>query len=140
MRGGGWWPDEQLRLLRVDRAHYDPDRAVHEVAEVAGAVGHLHEPLVHLNYDSPAEFRRKQLAYARLEVERRLAAGERVRAHHLVLQPLREVRRRYLDLGGWRDGATGAAVCLWMGWVELATLRQVAAASRQADAGGQSPG
>jgi glycosyltransferase involved in cell wall biosynthesis len=24
MRGGGWYPDHQLRLMRLDAAHYDP--------------------------------------------------------------------------------------------------------------------
>jgi glycosyltransferase involved in cell wall biosynthesis len=40
-RGAGWSPDYQLRLLRRGRAHYDPARAVHEVAELDGPDGRL---------------------------------------------------------------------------------------------------
>lgn len=122
LRGGGWWPDRQLRLLRVDRVHYDPDQAVHELAVVEGATGALAEPMVHLNYASWGEFRTKQMAYARFEAQKRAARGEGVRARNLVLQPLREFRRRFVALGGWRDGLLGAGLCAWMAWVELRTL------------------
>ena len=123
MRGGGWWPDYQLRLLRVGSASYDPRRAVHEVADVVGPTARLVQPLVHFNYDSLDEFRSKQAAYGRLDAERRHLAGERVRPHNLVLQPYREMVRRYVHLGGWRDGALGLLVCSLMAWQELATLR-----------------
>ena len=131
MRGGGWWPDHQLRLLRVERASYDPDRAVHEVAHVRGTASRLTQPLVHLNYASLAEFRAKQATYARLEAERRRAAGGRVRAHNLVLQPWREFWRRYVALAGWRDGPVGLTVCALMAWYEYATLRAVKGPSRE---------
>jgi glycosyltransferase involved in cell wall biosynthesis len=123
MRGGGWWPDHQLRLLSVSRASYDPTRAVHEVAHVEGETAKLAEPLVHINYDSLAEFRSKQFEYAALEVVKRRARGETVRPHNLVVQPVREFWRRYVTLGGWRDGGTGLTVCALMGWYELTTLR-----------------
>lgn len=122
LRGGGWWPDRQLRLLRVDRARYDPEQAVHEVAQVDGPTENLSEALLHLNYASPAEFRAKQAAYARLDVQRRRAAGWRVRPRQLLLQPWRAFWRRYVNLEGWRDGGLGLWLCAWMAWYELATL------------------
>lgn len=118
LRGGGWWPDRQLRLLAVARARYDPDRAVHEVAEVEGTTDSLDAPLVHLNYASWAEFRAKQRAYARLEAGRRVAEDQRWRPRHLVTRPLREAWRRYVVLSGWRDGPLGLALALAMGWYE----------------------
>lgn len=123
MRGGGWWPDHQLRLLRVDQASYDPTRAVHEVAHVEGPTAELEQPLTHLNYDGLSEFRSKQAEYAALEVVKRRARGETVRPHHLIVQPAREMWRRYVKLGGWRDGVTGLTVCSLMAWYELSTLR-----------------
>ncbi len=125
MRGGGWWPDHQLRLLEVSRSRYDAIRAVHEVADVDGPTLRLSTPMVHLNYDDLAEFRAKQGEYARLEAERRRNLGQHPRRHHLVLQPLREFLRRYVDLGGWRDGPTGLLLCAFMAWYEFVTLREV---------------
>ena len=43
-RGGGYYPDYQLRLLRRTAAHYAP-RAVHEIALVEGDTAHLQAPL-----------------------------------------------------------------------------------------------
>jgi hypothetical protein len=33
-----------------------------------------------------------------------------------VLQPLRELRRRYLMLHGWRDGWHGLRLAVWLAW------------------------
>lgn len=133
LRGGGWWPDEQLRLLRVERARYDPERAVHELAEINGSVGRLQAALLHINYESRREFHAKQRAYAQLEARRRLAEGDRLRPHNLVLQPLRELRRRLLALGGWRDGALGLELALSMAFYELRTLLDLARLKRSVE-------
>jgi len=39
VRHGGFHPDYQLRLLRRDRARYDPERPVHEVVSLDGPRG-----------------------------------------------------------------------------------------------------
>jgi len=132
LRGGGWWPDHQLRLLEVARATYDPDRAVHEVAEVDGPTTRLSEPMVHLNYASWAEFRAKQRDYALLEADRRLAEGQRVRVQHLVTRPAREAWRRYVTLGGWRDGWLGVGLALSMAWYEGRALIALSRRTRRA--------
>jgi glycosyltransferase involved in cell wall biosynthesis len=126
MQGGGWWPDHQLRLLRVEASHYDPDRAVHELAEVDGPTAALDSPLEHLNYESPEEFRAKQRAYAGLEAQHRRATGWRFRRRQLATMPLRELWRRYVALGGWRDGLTGLVACAGMAAFELRVLRLLA--------------
>ncbi|MBX0331304.1 glycosyltransferase family 2 protein, partial [Oscillochloris sp. ZM17-4] len=36
LRGGGWYPDPQLRLLRRAAARYDEGRLVHEFAQLRG--------------------------------------------------------------------------------------------------------
>lgn len=123
LRGGGWWPDPQLRLLDARRARYDPTRAVHEVAELDGPAGTLSNPLHHLNYASWAEFDAKQRAYALLEARRRLADGWRPRPHQIVTQPLRAGFRRYVTLGGWRDGWLGWRLAVRMARFEAETLR-----------------
>jgi glycosyltransferase involved in cell wall biosynthesis len=126
LRGGGWWPDHQLRLLRVSACRYDPARAVHELAEVQGSTGKLTAPLTHINYESSQEFRLKQRAYARMEAARRASLFGRPRTRSLILQPLREFRRRFVQLGGWRDGRLGLWLCAMMAVSEWRTLREQA--------------
>lgn len=114
-RGGGYYPDYQLRLLRRAAAHYAP-RAVHEIAQVAGATRELTHPLIHYNYRDWAHFHAKQPAYARFEADVLAARGIRPRPHNFVLQPLREFCRRFWTLRGYRDGLHGLRLALWLAY------------------------
>ena len=115
-RGGGFYPDYQLRLLRRGKATYVAEREVHEIVQVDGAEGYLREPLIHHNYLTWAQFHRKQGVYSAYEARILAARGIRPRPHNFVLQPLREFRRRYFTLGGWRDGWHGLRLALLLAW------------------------
>ncbi|HET7037213.1 MAG TPA: glycosyltransferase [Thermomicrobiaceae bacterium] len=121
LRGGGWWPDHQLRLLRRARARYRPGREVHEVAELDGESRRLSQPLLHLNYDTLGEFRHKQASYTALRAAGLAASGARPRARSYLGQPAREFARRFVWLGGFRDGWLGLVLALLMAWYELRT-------------------
>ena len=107
IRHAGWYPDYQLRLLRRDRARYDPTRPVHELVIVDGEVGYLRNALVHHNYRTVGEFLRKQDHYAALHARALRASGRRGRWRSVLGQPAREFWRRYVVLRGYRDGPHG---------------------------------
>jgi (heptosyl)LPS beta-1,4-glucosyltransferase len=121
MRGGGWYPDYQLRLLRRDRARYDPAYLVHEVVLLNGEAGHLENPLIHYNYDSLAQFRFKMGRYIAYEAQILHDRGVRVRPWTYVSMPLREFWRRFVTLGGYRDYAYGLLFCGLMAWYTFGT-------------------
>lgn len=116
MRGGGYFPDYQLRLLRRATARYDTERAVHELVAVGGAEGWLKAPLLHFNYESWAQFHRKQRFYAAYEAQILRQRHITPRPHNFVLQPLREFWRRFITLAGWQDGWPGLRLALWLAW------------------------
>ena len=116
MRGGGFTPDYQLRLLRREKAQYDLAREVHEIVQLEGSEGYLSEPLIHLNYADWGQFHRKQIAYARYEARILAQRGIRPRPHNFILQPAREFVRRFVTLAGWRDGLHGLRLCLLLAW------------------------
>lgn len=116
MRGGGYFPDYQLRLLKRATARYNTERAVHEVVDVGGAEGWLATPLLHFNYESWSQFHRKQRFYAAYEAQILRQQHITPRLHNFVLQPLREFRRRFVTLAGWRDGWPGLHLALWLAW------------------------
>lgn len=118
-RGGGWYPDHQLRLLRPDHARYDESRLVHEFAELDGQAGELRGHLLHLNVEQAGELWRKQRAYAIQEAQTLYLAGQRARWRNFIGAPLREFYRRYLQLGGYRDGALGLLLCGTLAFFEL---------------------
>jgi len=132
LKGGGWYPDRQLRLLKIGCARYDPAREVHEIVELDGAAGVLKEHLTHYNYDSPAHFHAKQNRYTDFEAKILFRQGIRARPWTYLSMPLREFYRRYVRLQGYRDGWLGLQLCGWMAWytfqryVRLRQLRRTA--------------
>lgn len=125
MRGGGWYPDHQLRLLRRGQARYDPAHPVHEIVILDGEAGHLENPLVHYNYDTVAQFRKKVGRYTIFEAQILREQGVRVRPWTCVTMPLREFWRRFVTLGGYQDHVYGLLFCGLMGWYTYVTYRRL---------------
>ena len=133
IRYGGWYPDYQLRLLKVGHAHYDPTRQVHEIVQLGGKEEHLHEPLVHRNYRTLREFILKQRGYVAYEADILLRRGVRPKPWTYVAQPWREFWRRYVTLRGYRDGWHGLALCALVAYYYgLAVTWQLGRRLRQA--------
>jgi len=120
MRGGGWSPDPQLRLLRRGKAHYDPARPVHEIVILDGEAGTLENRLIHYNYDTLGQFLRKQNRYADYEAQILYEQQARLRPWTYVKMPLDEFRRRFVTLQGYRDHAYGALFCGLMAYYTAA--------------------
>lgn len=121
MRGGGWYPDYQLRLMRLDAAHYDPERQVHEIVLLDGQADYLKEHLIHYNYDTLAQFKLKQNRYLDFEAKILKEKGIRAKPWTYLTMPLREFRRRYFSLAGYKDGWVGLQVCGLMSWYMFVT-------------------
>lgn len=119
VRGGGWYPDHQLRLVYRTTAHYDEQRLVHELVHIPGECGYLHHHLRHLNIERLAEFWLKQTRYALAEARTLHREGRRARWRNFIGGPAREFWHRYLQLGGWRDGPLGLFLCGALAWFEL---------------------
>jgi glycosyltransferase involved in cell wall biosynthesis len=123
LRGGGWWPDFQARLLRPGRARYEEARQVHEVVRIDGDSEQLREPIVHLNYASRRELLDKQREYTRRRVAQELGLRGAPRRRAYVLAPARELWRRFVTLHGYRDGPTGLFLAAVMAREELRACR-----------------
>lgn len=121
MRGGGWYPDYQLRLLCRGMARYDPAHPVHEIVILDRDAGHLQNPLIHYNYDTVAQFQRKMGRYTAFEAEILNRRGVQVHPWTYVTMPLREFWRRFVKLQGYRDHVYGLLFCGLMGWYTLLT-------------------
>jgi glycosyltransferase involved in cell wall biosynthesis len=131
LQGGGWWPDYQSRLLRRERARYDAGRQVHEVAILNGQSVYLQEPLVHLNYESRREFLAKQRQYTDQRISQALESADIPRRRACLSGPVREFRRRFITLGGYRDGLTGLLLAAVLAAEELRACWLIRRRSRQ---------
>lgn len=112
LRGGGWWPDHQTRLLRRASARYDEHRQVHEVVILDGQAVDLVTPLVHLNYETRGEFVRKQRIYSSQAAVQMVFGGQIPRRRSYLSAPARELVRRFVMRHGYRDGSTGLFLAL----------------------------
>ncbi|MGQ9814167.1 MAG: glycosyltransferase family 2 protein [Candidatus Roseilinea sp.] len=131
--GAGWHPDYQARLFRVGKADFEPSRAVHEVARFEGEMGRLENPLLHYNYETVAQFHAKQRRYAGMEAGILFVNGVRPKPRNFILQPLREFRRRFFALRGYRDGLHGLRLSLYMAYYTGVVYARLAAMWRATD-------
>ena len=139
VRHAGWYPDHQLRLFRVDRGRYDPHRQVHELVQLDGPSERLRSHLLHHNYVTWRQFWTKQLRYARTEAAQLHAAGIRAKPRNLVLQPLRELRRRYVSLAGFRGGLLGLQLSLVLAIANGVTYAELRRLNRSGSRASEKP-
>lgn len=122
-RATGWYPDYQTRLLRVGRAHYDPDKAVHEVVILDGERCTMQHPLVHYNYRDLDQFGEKQRRYSRYDARILYEQGVKPKPYTFITMPLRQFWWRFVAWGGYRDGLHGLFLSLLMARYEFMKYR-----------------
>ena len=112
IRGGGWYPDYQLRLFRRTRGNWAP-RLIHESVKMkAGArIETLGGDLLHYSMRDATHHRRMiEERYAPLGARQMFADGKRTsRAAKALAGPLTYLRSLVLK-GGWRDGHAGFTI------------------------------
>jgi glycosyltransferase involved in cell wall biosynthesis len=112
IRGGGWYPDRQLRLFNRTRGHWG-ERLIHEsVAMDQGArVDVLNGDLLHYTIRDSAQHQLMiETRYAPLGAQQMLKDGRRTSSLQIkVAGPAAFVRSLVLK-GGWRDGQAGLAI------------------------------
>jgi glycosyltransferase involved in cell wall biosynthesis len=127
MRGAGYYPDYQMRLLRAGRGRYE--RPASEIVVLTGADDYLTQPMIHYNYETIAAFHAKQRAREAFEATTLHRQGVRLRPRTFVLQPIREFWRRFVTLKGYRDGWHGLLLCIlltyYFGWRNYVCLWQM---------------
>jgi glycosyltransferase involved in cell wall biosynthesis len=74
VRGGGFYPDAQLRLIRNGKGRFEP-RVVHESIKVQGKVQQLKYDMLHYAYTDVEQFAETMDHYARLSAQHYLEGG-----------------------------------------------------------------
>jgi len=113
-RGAGYWPDYQMRLLRRGRARYE--RPASEIVVLDGKESHLHNPLIHYNYETLAQFHAKQRIREPFEAQNLFERGVRPKRRALITQPLRHFWWRFITLKGYRDGLHGLRLSILLSY------------------------
>ncbi|MGA2905673.1 MAG: glycosyltransferase family 2 protein, partial [Candidatus Korobacteraceae bacterium] len=107
VRGGGFYPDAQLRLIRKGKGRFQP-RVVHESIKVEGKVRQLKHDMLHYAYRDVDHFAQTMDEYARLSArhyfEHENTAWRRSRLNE-ILNPAWTFFYRQIVRGGIFHGA-----------------------------------
>ncbi|HYW70757.1 MAG TPA: glycosyltransferase family 2 protein, partial [Pyrinomonadaceae bacterium] len=112
IRGGGWYPDYQLRLFNRARGHWR-HRVIHEsvVMEEGARVETLRGDLRHYSMPDP-EYHKRMIEerYAPLGAEQMLRDGKRTSALQSAVAGPAAFIRSFVLKGGFRDGRAGFTI------------------------------
>jgi len=112
IRGGGWYPDYQLRLFDRRRGHWG-DRVIHEsvTMDQDAQVEILRGDLLHYSMRD-ADHHRQMIEerYAPLGARQMLNDGKRTSAWRMAVAGPAAFLRSFLLKGGFRDGRAGLTI------------------------------
>ena len=112
IRGGGWYPDRQLRLYRKSRGSWQGPHIHESVKMDAGArVEILPGDLLHYTTDNPVEHQRMiEERYAPLGARKMFEQGKRASSLKVATIGPATFIRSYFLKAGFRDGRAGFAI------------------------------
>ncbi len=110
-RGGGYWPDYQMRLLKRGCARYD--RPASEIVELEGQAGYLQNALIHYNYETIEQFHQKQTFRIDFEATNLYRQGAKCKFYSPYTMVVRHFWWRFVTLKGYQDGWHGFRLS-WM--------------------------
>jgi glycosyltransferase involved in cell wall biosynthesis len=105
-----WYPDYQMRLFKRESAEV-VECKVHEGYIVKGKTGKLKSDIIHFTHQSIHETFAKINNYSTLHAEERINR-KKVKAYHLVLNPLAAFLNHFISRKGYKDGIYGLMVSL----------------------------
>ena len=112
IRGGGWYPDHQLRLFRRDRAQWQGSH-IHESVKLndGARVETLTADILHYPVrDASYHHRMIGERYAPLAARQMFEAGRRTSAFKIATAAPATFVRSWLLKAGWRDGLAGLSI------------------------------
>ncbi len=114
IRGGGIYPDFQLRLIRKSAGRYD-DVLIHEHLRLRGRIERLRNPMDHDSVPSVRAHVKKMMWYTTLGAQEKLKTRSAVTAFEIAGHHIGTILKTYLLRGGHRDGMHGVIVALFAG-------------------------
>lgn len=138
IKGGGWYPDQQLRLFRKARGRWTP-RHIHESVSMdqGACVQRLSGDILHYSVrDSAQHHRMIGERYAPLAAQQMFEEGRRTSAWQVATAAPAAFIRSFILKGGFRDGLAGVSIANFAAhhaFLKHITLweRQKAESSRQ---------
>ena len=114
IRGGGMYPDHQLRLFRKAAGRYD-DTQLHENLRLRGRIERLRHPMDHDSMPTIRVHVQKMMRYTSLGAQEKLKARSRVTAMEIAGHHFGTIVKTYILRKGYQDRVHGVIVALFAG-------------------------
>ncbi|HAJ56615.1 MAG TPA: hypothetical protein DCL35_02470 [Candidatus Omnitrophica bacterium] len=112
VKGGGWYPSGQIKLLRKDKFKFE-EVEVHPRAFADGPCGHLKGDIIHYSYKNYEDFLNKLNKQTTLEAKKWIRTGRKMSMGRAFWRALDRFFRRFVGKKGWKDGFTGFMVAFF---------------------------
>jgi glycosyltransferase involved in cell wall biosynthesis len=138
IRGGGWYPDYQLRFFKRTRGRWG-QRLIHEsvTMDEGVRVGTLAGDLLHYSMRDTAHHRQMiEERYAPLGAQQMLRDGKRTSAWRAAVAGPAAFLRSFLLKGGFRDGRAGLTIANFA-WLHASLKHSILSDLQSPNRGGQ---
>jgi glycosyltransferase involved in cell wall biosynthesis len=120
LQHGGWWPDEQMRLMQVASFESWPTQ-IHSTPYIRGRMGHLKNEFEHHFHGNIEAMVQKTLVFENIESDLLLEAGKHVKTPTFFRKFLMELWRRLFQKMGFLDGTVGIIESVYQAYSKTIT-------------------
>ncbi len=124
----GTQTDKNFRLFKKDKAHYAPDKLVHETLIVEGSIDTLKSFLIHYSYDGYEIYKGKMIRYGELKGKELFQKNKKYSLIKQLSKTFFKFFKTYILRLGILDGVKGITLCYLQTlsvWQTYNTLNQL---------------
>ncbi len=120
LKHGGWWKDEQIRLIKKS-AFIDWPKEIHSTPKITGELGFLKTPFLHNFHPNLENMVEKTAVYENIEAELLYKAGRSVNTLTFFRKFFGELYRRLIKHKGFLDGPYGVIESVYQAYSKTIT-------------------
>ncbi|MFH0773094.1 MAG: glycosyltransferase family 2 protein [bacterium] len=120
LKHGGWWPDEQIRLIKLSAFQSWPTN-IHSTPHINGEMGYLNMAFLHFFHGNMDRMVQKTLVFEDIESNLLFAAHRPVSILTFFRKFFGELFRRLIQRGGFLDGTVGIIESIYQAYSKTIT-------------------
>lgn len=120
LKHGGWWPDYQIRLIRVADFVTWP-KQIHSTPDIKGKCGFLTNPFLHYFHGNIEEMVKKTVVFENIESDLLFNANKQVSTSTFFRKFFGELFRRLFKEKGFMDGPVGIIESIYQAYSKTIT-------------------
>jgi glycosyltransferase involved in cell wall biosynthesis len=120
LKHGGWWPNHQLRLIKLADFKDWPER-IHSTPEINGEMGYVNNAILHYSKNDYTEVVNKTITFENIESDLLYKADRPVNTFTFYRKFAGELYRRLIKQQGYKDGRIGIIESVYQAYSKTIT-------------------